>query len=72
MFLGVRIGGQEMLAFRKIWRALFFWNTSFEIRSFAWFPTSKNCSKNFFQSPYYTISPYKKKWTIANYMVPLP
>ena len=33
----VRIRGQEMLVFRKIWRALFSWNTSFEICSFAFY-----------------------------------
>ena len=28
-----------MFVFRKIWRALFSWNTRFEIRSFALLPT---------------------------------
>ena len=28
-----------MIVFRKIWRALFFWNTRFDIRPFALLPT---------------------------------
>ena len=37
-----------MLVFPKIWRALFFWNTHFEIRSFALLPKKsiKKRSKN--------------------------
>ena len=31
----VRISGSEMFVFRKIWCAMFSWNTGFEIRSFA-------------------------------------
>ena len=34
----VRIGGQKMFVFRKIWRALFSCNTRFEIRPFALLP----------------------------------
>ena len=41
VFVGVRvrIWGLEMFVFRKIWRALFFWNIRFEIRPFALLPT---------------------------------
>ena len=37
-----------------------------------YFRRAKTVVKTFFQSSYYTISPYKKMRTIANYMVPLP
>ena len=35
-----------MFVFRKIWRALFSWNTRFEVRPFALFSTFYNLSKN--------------------------
>ena len=34
----VRIRGLQMFVFRKIWRALFSWNTRYEIRPFALLP----------------------------------
>ena len=34
-YVRVRIRGYEISVFRKIWRALFSWNTCFEIRCFA-------------------------------------
>ena len=38
-----------MFVFRKIWRALFSWNTSFKIRSFALLPTNYHpCLRNNF------------------------
>ena len=36
----VRFRGKGMFVFRKIWHALFSWNTRFEIRPFASLPTS--------------------------------
>ena len=36
----MRIKGLEMFVLRKIWRALFSWNTCFEIRPFALLPTN--------------------------------
>ena len=35
----VHISREEMFFFRKIWRALFSWNTRFEIRPFTLLPT---------------------------------
>ena len=35
----VRIREYKMFVVRKIWRALFSWNTRFEIRPFALLPT---------------------------------
>ena len=40
MFQEVHIRGWEMFVFRKIWHALFSWNTRFEIRPFALLPTN--------------------------------
>ena len=48
----VRVGimGYEMFIFRKIWCALFSWNTHFEIRPFALLPTNSEASNIFNQS----------------------
>ena len=37
----VRIREKEMFVFRKIWRALFSWNSRFKIRPFALLPTNR-------------------------------
>ena len=42
-----------MFVFRKIWRALFPWNTRFEIRPFALLPTIKAKALNLFSTHYF-------------------
>ena len=51
----VSIRGSEIFVFWKTWRALFFWNTHFEIRPFALLPTiyGNNCVRT--KSTYTTI-----------------
>ena len=44
-----------MLVFRKIWRALFSWNTRFEIRPFALLLTTLWIVKVFKLSDFYVI-----------------
>ena len=41
-FFEKQAGGKKMFVFRKIWRALFSWNTHFEIRPIALLPTKSN------------------------------
>ena len=41
-------GGKKMFVFRKIWRALFSWNTRFEIRPFVLLPTTYCINYNFY------------------------
>ena len=45
-----------MFVFRKIWRALFSWNTRFEIRPFALLPTFRQYQKNIAFSILYFFS----------------
>ena len=40
-----------MFVFRKIWRALFSWNTRFEIRPFALLPTKSQYLRNILEQP---------------------
>ena len=45
-----------MFVFRKIWRALFYRNTRFEIRSFALLPTTYYTTTRIFNPLMYNVS----------------
>ena len=50
-----------MFVFRKIWRALFSWNTCFEIRPFALLPTNFRCFFNLTLPMLHFYNPWKQK-----------
>ena len=49
-----------MFIFRKIWRALFSWNTRFEIRPFALLPMKSQYLKNILEQPSLELIAAKK------------
>ena len=54
--VSVRIRGQKLFLFRKIWRALFSWNNRFEIRPFALLPAIYSAFENFNSNDISTVN----------------